>query len=240
MLDTARDLDLHHPRRHSAGGWIARTLGGTDEPALTRHDVEALLGAGDTVKLRSGAVLHREGEPVPAAHVLRSGRIELYRRGRSGDRVVGQVGPGGVVGDVSLFRGGSAMSSARVADDAVALRIDRHRVVALLLGHPRIAVRWLMAGLDELEAARRVVRMLHGTVKEQLAELLVAEAGYSGDVSLSQAAIAAILGASRQSINEALADLRRSGLVATGYRTVQVLDAARLRHLAYPEADHTE
>jgi CRP-like cAMP-binding protein len=158
----------------------------------------------------------------------------LFRTGRTGIRVVGRVGAGGVVGDLSIFRGGPATSSARAAEDVVALRIDRRKVVPLWVAHPSVAVRWLVAGLGELETAQRGVLMLHGSVKEQLAELLLAEAGGDGEVRASQATIAAILGASRQSINEALADLRRSGLVATGYRAVHVLDPARLHALAYP------
>ena len=41
---------------------------------------------------------------------------------------------------------------------------------------------------------------------------------------LSQSSLATLLGASRQSVNEALSDLRRAGYVETGYRVVRITD----------------
>ncbi len=92
---------------------------------------------------------------------------------------------------------------------------------------PVIALRWLVAGLDQLERTqRRVLGLMHRTVLQQVADLLLDEADERDEVHLSQAAIATLLGASRQSVNQALAALRASGAVETGYRVVRFLDRA--------------
>ena len=66
----------------------------------------------------------------------------------------------------------------------------------------------------------------------QVAGLLVNEAGPRGEVALSQATMATLLGASRQSVNEAVNELKRRGMVETGYRLVRVLDEAALTRVA--------
>jgi DNA-binding GntR family transcriptional regulator len=45
-----------------------------------------------------------------------------------------------------------------------------------------------------------------------------------GEIQLSQATLAMLLGASRQSVNEALSELRRQGAIETGYRVIRVVD----------------
>lgn len=46
--------------------------------------------------------------------------------------------------------------------------------------------------------------------------------------------IATLLSASRQSVNEALGDLRERGLVETGYRTIRLIDRRALEVVAAP------
>jgi CRP-like cAMP-binding protein len=67
---------------------------------------------------------------------------------------------------------------------------------------------------------------MYRTVLEQVAGLLLDEADERGEVHLSQATIAGLLGASRQSVNEALAELRERGAVETGYRVIRLVDRA--------------
>ena len=57
-----------------------------------------------------------------------------------------------------------------------------------------------------------------------MADLLHEESKSKSDVELSQAAIATLLGASRQTVNESLATLKEMGAVETGYRRITVRD----------------
>ena len=69
---------------------------------------------------------------------------------------------------------------------------------------------------------------MHKTVLGQVADLLVEEGERRSEVNLSQSTIAALLGVSRQSVNEALGRLRDQGAVETGlqehphYRFIQI------------------
>jgi CRP-like cAMP-binding protein len=207
--------------------WLARTFGRTDYLLLSPEDLAALGDAGAYVRKVAGTHLFREGEPAPAAYVIREGTVELYRGDRSRSLVVSRTGAGSVIGDIAMFRSEPYLQSALAVDDVVALRLDRDRLLPLLLQRPVIALRWLVAGLGQLERTqRRVLGLMHRTLLQQVAGLLVDEADPRGEVHLSQATIAGLLGASRQSVNEAIAELRGRGIVETGYRMIRLVDPA--------------
>jgi CRP-like cAMP-binding protein len=137
-----------------------------------------------------------------------------------------------------MFRGEPYISSARAIGPVRAFRFDRDRLLPVLIQHPVITLRWLVAGLGQLEATqRRVLRLMGRTVKEQVAAMLIDDANGKGEVHLSQSSIATLLGASRQTVNEALSDLRRDGVVETGYRHIRVKDPDRLGVVARHEPE---
>ncbi len=219
-MDTAEEQHL---------AWLARSFGRTDYLPLTPADLSALSDAGSYVEKYPGTHLFKEGTDSEAAYVIRNGDVELFRNRSGGHLIVGRIGPGAVIGDIALLRGQPYISSARAVSHVEAFRLDRAKLLPILFDHPRIAIRWLVAGLNQLEATqRRVLRLMRGTVKEQVAEMVLDEADRYGTVRLSQASLAGLLGASRQSVNQALSALRRSGAIETGYRTITVVDAARL------------
>jgi CRP-like cAMP-binding protein len=103
-----------------------------------------------------------------------------------------------------------------------------------LARHPALCLRWLVAGLRQLQhAQRRIVHLMHKTVIAQVADLLVEESlRNNGEIELSQAVIATLLGASRQTVNEALGALREMGAIETGYRKIHVTDVDALTRVA--------
>ncbi len=209
--------------------WLARSFGRTDYLPLTVQDLDALADAGAYVDKYPGTHLFKEGEESSSAYVIQHGDVELYRTRSNGPRVVGRVRPGAVIGDIAMFQGHPYVSSARALSRVRAFRLDRTKLIPLLIEHPVIAMRWLVAGLSQLEATQqRVIRLMHRTVREQVAEVLLDEADDFGEVHLSQSSLADLLGASRQSVNEALAAFRTEGSIETGYRVIRVSDAKAL------------
>ena len=225
---------------HQHFAWLARSFGRTDYLPLTADDLEALSGAGSYVEKYPGTHLFQEGDESTAAYVIKSGEVELYRTRREGPVVVSRVGRGAVIGDIALFQGTPYVSSARAIEPVSAFRLDRNKLLPLLIEHPVIAMRWLVAGLNQLERTqRRVIRLLHRTVIEQVAELIVDEADTFGEVRMSQSSLANLLGASRQTVNHALSELRDAGAIETGYRVIRVLDRDALVNVSGGQAAHS-
>jgi CRP-like cAMP-binding protein len=213
--------------------WLARSFGGPDYAPLTPRDLSALIAAAEVVAKAPGAYLFKEGERASAVLIVESGEVEVYRGSGPARKVVSRVGPGAILGDIAMFGGSPHISSAQAVTRVRVFRLEQDRLLPELSRNPAIFLRWLVAGLRQLEGTqRRVLRLMHKTVLSQVADLLAADAGRGGEVLLSQATIAALLGVSRQSVNEALGRLRDQGAVETGYRHIRVLDGVKLRRIA--------
>ena len=213
--------------------WLARSFGRPDYLPLSPEDLTTLSEAGDIVKKYPGTHLFNEGEPATAAYLVREGEVDLYRGPADHREVVGRVGSGAVIGDIAMFSSQPYISSARAVGHVTAFRFDRDRLLPKLALSPAITLRWLVASLSQLERTqRRVLNLMHKTVLAQVAGLLVNESDERGEVALSQATMATLLGASRQSVNEALNELKRRGHVATGYRRVSVIEPEKLKQVA--------
>lgn len=214
--------------------WLARSFGRHDYLPLTPEDIETLKRVAEPISRFTGSHLFKEGEPAVAAYVIRTGEVDLYRMHNGRSRVVARVGPGSVIGDIAMFGEGTYMSSARAVNQVKALRFEREALIPELAKHPALCLRWLVAALRQLQTTqRRIVHLMHKTVLAQCADLLVEESAKSGsDLELSQAAIATLLGSSRQTVNEAIGTLREMGAVKTGYRMISVVDPEKLNEVA--------
>ena len=221
--------------QHAA--WLARSLGRTDYLPMRPDDAVALASAGTVIDKHKGTHLFRQGDAADACYIVKEGEIELYRAAGSGRSVVGRLGAGTVVGDIAMFQERPYLSSARSIDHVKAVRLEREVIVPLLLARPVLAMRWLVNGLAQLEATQqRLIRLMDRTIIEQVAGILLDEQDAFGEVSMSQAAIAELLGASRQSVNEGLAQLKADGAITTAYRRISIIDEDALRRLTTPEA----
>jgi CRP-like cAMP-binding protein len=214
--------------------WMARSFGRPDYLPLTGADLDALRAVAEAVSRYRGSHLFKEGEAATAAYLIGSGHVDLYRTHSGRPLVVARVGPGAVIGDIAMFGEGTYISSARAVDQVQAFRFPRDDLLRELARHPALCLRWLVAGLRQLQhTQRRIVHLMHKTVVAQVADLLIEESTENGqDVELSQAAIATLLGASRQTVNEAVGVLRELGGVETGYRRIQVVDVGILEQVA--------
>ena len=221
----------HQNRKHMA--WIARSFGRTTYLPLREADLEALAEAGEVVDKYPGTHLFKEGEESRHAYIIERGQVELYRGTKESKRLVGRATSGSVLGDIAMFQGDPYISSARAVDAVTAFKFERELLIPVLLQRPVITLRWLVAGLNQLESTqRRVLGLMHRTVREQVAELILDEANVSGEVNLSQAGIADLIGASRQTVNEALSALRDEGGIGTAYRMVVIHDRDTLERTA--------
>ena len=103
--------------------------------------------------------LFKEGEEATNAYLIRSGEVDLYRVADGTGRVMARVGAGSVLGDIAMFGGGRYISSAQAVGRVSAYRLKRDVLLPELANHPAVCMRWLVAGLRQLEETQR--RVLH-------------------------------------------------------------------------------
>ena len=191
-------------------------------------------------RLRDGQILFTEGEPSEHLFVVRAGRIRIVARSPRGDELVLSVlGPGEVLGELSVIDQGPRSATAEALGDVELLAVAAADVRTLLEAQPAL----LLAAAAELAGT---VRRLTGSAADlvfldlprRLAKLLIGEAspGPDGvllvDPGMSQSGLAARLGVTRQTLNRALSGLARRGWVETQGPGFVLRDPDALRRFA--------
>lgn len=231
-------LTLVDPARRSAMG-IASFLG--QLPALARARAAALDDLAELAvprRLRRGERLWRQGEAANGVGVVRSGVLLLNRLGEEHDVALDICGRGAFVGVVGGVRD----------DEAVA-----HEDAALLWWPRDVFERWVAAHTDMISAvlelagepgrrlAGRLALVTVNGARTRLARLLLDlgerfgvrdSRGVIVDLRLTHREMAALIGATRETVSVAMVELRAHGTVASEGRRVVLLDLPALREIA--------
>ncbi|MBO6539939.1 MAG: cyclic nucleotide-binding domain-containing protein [Rhizobiaceae bacterium] len=106
---------------------------------FTRDQLRLLAFGAETLRLRAGRDLYREGAAADSAYVVTAGKIELSRN-RDGETVkAGEAGPGAMLGELALISGGKRLTSAAAAEDSEVMRLNRSLFRRILEEYPEVA-----------------------------------------------------------------------------------------------------
>jgi CRP/FNR family transcriptional regulator len=202
--------------------------------------------AGMTVLYRPHQVILGEGMPAAALDLICHGAVKLYHADRFGrEHILAVVGPGAVLGELSLDDGEPLSSSAEALTEVQVLHLPRERVAAFIRRHPDTAMRFLAALSRELAVARRKVRELAlKGAQSRLAGLLLQLAHGEGDcgapalrldLPYRRRELAEMIGVSTETAIRMLAALKRKGAIATEGREIVITDLAKLTRIAQHE-----
>ena len=107
---------------------------GVDGDTLRRLAADA-----QTITLRGGDYLFRGGEAADRLYVVRAGRLRVLVEAEDGPRVVRELGPGDVLGELALLTGSPRSASARAVRDSELLSLEAPRFDALIADDPDFA-----------------------------------------------------------------------------------------------------
>ena len=209
-------------------------------------DEEALASVAERTihrKYRKGSVLFVQGENGERCFAIASGAVKLSAYHSDGREVVLAVlGPGDVFGELALFDDAPRSADATALEDAELLSVDRSGLNEAIAAHPQIATSLLRVLGRRLRQANEAFQDIAffdvpGRVARRLADLadahgVEAEEGVMIDMPLSLECLAQMVGATRESVNKALALLKRRGLVARAGKHYYVSDVEKLRSRA--------
>ncbi len=173
-------------------------------------------------------MLFAAGSGPPGVWLIQSGRVELSVGSGRRRAVLSVLREGDVDGDIQLLRM-LPPYTARALEKARCLFLAPAEFEKLLNANGQLARRWLTSVAARLATSQaRLVGLLGGSLTAQTARLLADEADSSGRIAMSQATLAAMLGARRPSVNKVLGELAAAGLLDVSYRRIQVLDREAL------------
>ena len=100
----------------------------------------------DSTKVEAGRTLFSLGDPGDSLYIVRSGKVELYFKNDTGERILLETaGSGDFFGELSLLDGGARTTTALVIEDLDALVVDRGDLDEFLRLRPAAALDFLAA-----------------------------------------------------------------------------------------------
>ena len=218
-----------------AAAGLFRGVGPEAAEALTSSLTESDYSRGETVFV--------EGEQGDTLFIVMSGKIKIGRRATDGrENMLSVMGPSDMFGELSLFDPGPRTATATVLTDARLASLAHSSLKPWLRDRPEIAEQLLrvlarrlrrtndaLADLIFTDVPGRVAKALLG-----LAERFGTPEGDGVRVhhDLTQVELAQLVGASRETVNKALADFSSRGWMRVDSRAVTILDADRLARRA--------
>lgn len=211
---------------------------GLDEEASN-----ALESSMTEVSLRRGEILFEEGDGGDRLYVVMSGKIKLGRTSADGrENLLAILGPGQMFGELSFFDPGPRSATATAVTDAKLLSLGHSSLSPVLAEHPNVAYAMLNQLAGRLRRTNEVVGdMVFSDVPGRVSKALLDLAdrfGREGDDGihvnhdLTQEELAQLVGASRETVNKALADFASRGWLRLEPRSVTITDIERLRRRA--------
>jgi CRP/FNR family cyclic AMP-dependent transcriptional regulator len=218
---------------------------------LAEADREYLLARGTRRRFRANDVVLMEGDPSDHVHVLVSGWVRVSAVVEDGREVLfGLRGPGEVLGDLAAVTGRPRSASVRAIEPCTVYQLTGAQFVAVLRARPEIAIatiKTVAVRLRHAESARGDAAALDVTRRVAVHLVRLAEEhgtpvpeGVVIDAPLSQADIAAQIGAARRTVARALRVLREKGIIETGRRRILVRRMRVLRAFASSEPNGTQ
>jgi CRP/FNR family cyclic AMP-dependent transcriptional regulator len=207
------------------------------------YAAEALAQALEIAEFSRGATLFSEGEPGDRLYIVSSGKVKIGRKSPDGrENLLMVAGPSDMFGELSIFDPGPRTSSATTITEVRAVSMDRDALRAWIADRPEIAEQLLRVLARRLRRTNNnladlIFTDVPGRVAKQLLQLAQRFGTQEGGAlrvthDLTQEEIAQLVGASRETVNKALADFAHRGWIRLEGKSVLISDSERLARRA--------
>ncbi|HYY00692.1 MAG TPA: Crp/Fnr family transcriptional regulator [Mycobacterium sp.] len=188
---------------------------------------------------RPGQLIFAEGEPGDRLYIIASGKVKVACRAPGGREMVQAVlGPSDMCGELAVFDSGPRSSTATAVTEVRAMFAERAALRACITDHPEIAEQLLRVLARRLRrTVDNQVELMATDARGRLARLLLQlgqQFGHQNDGALhvshdlTQEELAQLIGASRETVNQALTDFARRGWIQLSDKSVLILDSEHL------------
>ena len=202
---------------------------------LPQDAVEALMDRTSMSTAKRGAVFYGGDEGPEVLFLLKSGKVELYRRSRDGKRLtLGIVEQGAFFGEMSLVGQRLVGTYAAAVEDSVVCALTRQEVEELMERHPAVALRVIEVLARRLQQARDDLQeMTFNDVTGRVASLLLRLADRDTTVieGYSHQDLACMVGCLRESFTVVLDRLKETGVLDIARKRIEISDRSQLERI---------
>ena len=227
--DTTRDVTREEQLLRSAPLFGGMDIGSARSlmEKMTRSEVSK----GDTI--------FNEGDDGQALYIIVRGKIKLARTARDGrENLLGLLGVGDMLGELSVFDPGPRLARAHAVEDSTVYELPKAVLDEWLDTHLEMS-RPIMRALAQRirRTSNTMADLVFSDVPGRVAKAILDLGHRFGRMErghimvrhgLTQEELAQLVGASRETVNKALADFAARGWVRREGRAVVLLDLDRL------------
>ena len=211
--------------------------------------MEDLVGLAALMRPRAYAkdeVIYLRGDPGTAFYVVASGKVKIALTSPDGKEIIlRRYGPGGFHGELALLDEEPRSADAIATEPSLLMILQRDAFRQFLAEHPTVATRLLQTVSQYL---RRNAELIEDAtfldVPARLARVLLELASTPGASELPPAGavipdrmkqneLAALVGATRESINKWLGSFEKQGLISVDKGQITLLRPSALRQRIY-------
>jgi CRP/FNR family transcriptional regulator, cyclic AMP receptor protein len=189
--------------------------------------------------LQDGEALFRAGDPGDGCYRIQTGLVKIVVASRQGEeRIISLLGPGAIVGELSIIDGEPRSASVFAVSDCVLSFVSRAKFEKFTEAHPELTsylVRTLALRLRKADDALAATTFL--SVKGRLARALLILAEYAGEENngrielqhkISQGDLAAMAGVARENVSRTMSDWRKRDIVTRSSDYYCIIDPKAL------------
>ena len=192
-----------------------------------------------SVKITKGTVLFAEGDGGDQLYVIAEGKLKLGTSSGDGrENLLSILRPGEMFGELSLFDPGPRTSTATAVTDAKLLSLGQEKLLPWLAENPKVSLQLLASLAQRLRRTNEAVGdLVFSDVPGRVAKALIdlgerfgkkTDEGLFVHHDLTQEELAQLVGASRETVNKALADFAGRNWLKLDGRAVLITDFERL------------
>lgn len=210
---------------------------------IAAEAAEAVASSLEFTDYARGETVFEEGEEGDTLYIVLEGKVKIGRKAADGrENMLSVMGPSDMFGELSLFDPGPRTATAVVVADARLASLARSQLRPWISDRPEIAEQLLrvlarrlrrtndaLADLIFTDVPGRVAKALLGLSERFGTE---EDEGTRVHHDLTQEELAQLVGASRETVNKALADFASRGWLRVDSRAVTILDRDRLARRA--------
>ncbi|WKK60727.1 CRP-like cAMP-activated global transcriptional regulator GlxR [Corynebacterium sp. P3-F1] len=202
-----------------------------------------LISQMQTESFPRGTTIFDEGEPGDTLYIIIEGKVKLARHAPDGrENLLSVMGPSDMFGELSIFDPGPRTSSAVCVTEVEAATMDSEMLRTWINDHPEISQQLLRVLARRLRRTNAsLADLIFTDVPGRVAKTLLQLANRFGtqegsglrvNHDLTQEEIAQLVGASRETVNKALATFAQRGWIRLEGKSVLIVDTEHLARRA--------
>ncbi|HYP27369.1 MAG TPA: Crp/Fnr family transcriptional regulator [Blastocatellia bacterium] len=185
-------------------------------------------------KFKSGELIYSSDQKDPKLFLIKSGSVNIFRHSSIGHRfAIKTLEPGTIFGDMPVLGQSMLGAQAEAAETSEIVTITVNDFEALADSLPKVALNMVrQIGPRLVEAEQRHEQAAFQPVTARVASLLVRLAnGANQVIGFTHQEIADLLGVYRETVTNAIGELKQDKLIEVGRKRITLIDTKGLLNL---------